>query len=453
MTTHADRIRLLLASGPLGARQLVEKTGLSQPTLSRTITALGDEVVRIGAARSIQYTLRDAGRGLGAVPVYRVSAEGQLQRLGELVPVRPDGYVMCKTDGTTRHSDSLPWWLLDMRPQGFLGRAYAARHADALGLPRDLAEWNDSHMLRALLAHGHDAVGNLLLGDVARADFLAAAAPTPIAWENKGEAYQRLAQAAARGDLPGSSAGGEQPKFTSLAQTPDGPRHMLVKFTLPDANPVTERWRDLLLAEYHALTTLRAAHDGGGCVVSAARACVIDHAGQRFLELERFDRVGVTGRQGLVSLASVEAEWVGDASARWPTIATRLAQGGHITAEAATGAALLYAYGTLIGNTDMHHGNLSFLNQQGRPYALAPAYDMLPMAFAPRASGGLRDDLAPALLHPSVPNAIWAQALALASDFLSRLQADERWSARFAPCIASLSQHITAAGEQVARLG
>lgn len=31
----------------------------------------------------------------------------------------------------------------------------------------------------------------------------------------------------------------------------------------------------------------------------------------------------------------------------------------------------LWAFGMLIGNTDMHHGNLSFISSHGRPYQLA----------------------------------------------------------------------------------
>ena len=172
MTTHAERIRLQLAHGPVGARQLLENMGISQPTLSRTLAGMGGDVVRMGAARSIQYALRDNGRGLGEMPVFQIDAGGSIQPLGVLVPVRPDGFVMLHTDGRTLHSDGLPWWLLDMRPQGFLGRAYAARHARALGLPTSLSEWSDTHALRALLAHGHDAAGNLLLGEVARHSFV-----------------------------------------------------------------------------------------------------------------------------------------------------------------------------------------------------------------------------------------------------------------------------------------
>lgn len=446
MPSPSDLIRLHLASGPANARQLIDLIGVSQPTLSRALTAMGSEVVRIGAVRSIQYALRDSRRGLGDVSVYRVDASGRLQTLGTLVPVCPQGWVMQQADGQMLHSDGLPWWLQDMRPQGFLGRAYVANHAQALGLPTRLGEWDDSHVLRALLTQ-HDTVGNLLLGDAAREQFLSAAAPTAIPLEDKGAAYAQLAQAAARGEQPGSSAGGEQPKFTAYAQTAAGAVHVLVKFTLPDANPLTERWRDLLLAEHHALETLRAAG------VEAARSWVLDHGGQRFLEVERFDRVGALGRRGVLSLASVEAEFVGNASAPWPVLTAQLAALRHITPQAAERAALLYAYGTLIANTDMHHGNLAFVNEQGRPYALAPAYDMLPMAFAPRASGSLPSDLPALTLRASVLGAVWVRALGLASDWHARLQAETRWSAGFAPCLDRLGEHLAAARGQIERLG
>jgi general secretion pathway protein E len=45
---------------------------------------------------------------------------------------------MVQTDGVSTHHEGLPWWLIDMRPQGFLGRAYAHRHASSLGLPADV---------------------------------------------------------------------------------------------------------------------------------------------------------------------------------------------------------------------------------------------------------------------------------------------------------------------------
>ena len=43
MTTHAERIRLQLAHGPVGARQLLENMGISQPTLSQQLGVLRRE--------------------------------------------------------------------------------------------------------------------------------------------------------------------------------------------------------------------------------------------------------------------------------------------------------------------------------------------------------------------------------------------------------------------------
>ena len=99
MSRHADTLRLQLAGGLCTARQLVESTGLSQPTISRVLTALGDEVVRLGAGPAIHYALRDSSRSRLAVPVYRVSDGGQIRELGRLLPVRPEGFVMQQADG------------------------------------------------------------------------------------------------------------------------------------------------------------------------------------------------------------------------------------------------------------------------------------------------------------------------------------------------------------------
>ncbi len=447
MPTHAEIILQQLSREPKTARQLAALLGVSQPTLSRSLATLGNDIVRFGAARSIQYTRRDSSRGLPDIAVYRVDADGRLHRLGLLVPVCPEGFVMQQDDGKTLHSDGLPWWLYDMRPQGYLGRAYAARYGAALQLPERLVDWTDTHALRALLAHGGDGVGNLLLGDLAREHFLAAPAPTPINADQKSAAYGQLAREAAQGEIPGSSAGGEQPKFTAYAVTPNGPRHLIVKFSEREAGPVTERWRDLLLAEHLALTTLREAG------VPAARTWIVDADNQRFLEVERFDRVGPLGRRGVFSLAALDAEFVGAGTGTWPGIATRLAASREIRPEAVQCTELLWAFGVLIGNTDMHNGNVSFVSEHGRPYELAPAYDMTPMAFAPSRAGGLPDTLNEANLHPSVANETWRQAEELAHRFLARLRITPGFSDRFQPCLAALESHLRVAHARIDRMG
>lgn len=446
MPTHVKSLRLRLAAGPQTGTQMAKDMGISQPTATRALAAMGDEVMKIGQKKGSRYVLRDAGRGFGDVPVFRVDAQGKLAELGVLTPVRPDGFVFTQADGLQVHSDGLPWWLLDMRPQGYLGHAYATRYGAELGLSNTLKEWTDSHALRALLVHGHDLVGNLLLGSIARDKFMAMPEPIVLPLADKPAAYARMAVGASQGESPGSSAGGEQPKFTAYADTGDGPRHVLVKFSEKLDSPVSQRWRDLLLAEHLALSTLRQAG------VSAATSAVIDHEGQRFLEVQRFDRVGALGRQALVSLSALDAEFVGAAHQPWPLVVKQLETQGVVTREAAEACEVLWAFGVLMANTDMHGGNLSFVSEQGRPFHLAPAYDMTPMAFAPSSSGKLPSSVPVVALHASVRNDHWRQAQAMAQSYLAALQACKEFSADFQVCMNAFAAHLANASAQIARL-
>lgn len=459
---HAEQIRDLLRSGLKAARVLADALGTSQPTVSRALQALAPDVVRLGAARSIQYALRDVSRADLVAPIYQVTTTGQLQGLGTLVPVRPQGFAMLRADGRHMHTDGLPWWLFDMRPQGYLGRAYNQRRGQALGLPERLADWSDAHVLRALLREGGDLPGNLLVGDAAQQAFVNAARPAPIPLAGKARAYAALALAASRGEQAGSSAGGEQPKFTAFAHwgaegrgaaaAPSEPAHVIVKFSAALPSPVSARWRDLLLAEHLALQVLRA-HG-----IAAALTQVIDHGSQRFLEVERFDRVGALGRRALHSLTALDAEFVGQ-SGRWPEMVAALAREGVVQPQAVDSAGLLWAFGTLIGNTDMHSGNLSFMAEGGLPYQLAPAYDMTPMAFAPTAAGEVPVRPLALVIGSQVAAHTWRQALPLAQDFVARLLGQTRkgsgqggFSEGFAQCIDALKAHVGLAQERIGRL-
>lgn len=434
MSRHTDTLRKLLEQRPMTASQLAEDAGISQPTVSRALKSLGTDIVRVGAGPSIQYALQDGVRGIQPSPIYQVSAEGKIHPLGTLIPVRPSGFVIQRENGTTLYSEGLPWWLFDMRPQGYLGRAYASVYAAGLNLPLNPEHWNDTDVIRALLAHGQDSIGNLLIGEKARERFIALPTPVPV---NRTTTFPELARAIASGEVPGSSAGGEQPKF--CAYTEQG--HVLIKFSAQSDNPVSERWRDLLLAEHLALAVL------------GVKTEVYDIAGQRFLEVPRFDRIGPFGRVGVFSLRALDMEFVGDALASWPILVSHLATAGHVQTEAIRGAALLWAFGCLIGNTDMHAGNLSFISNNGRPYQLAPAYDMLPMSFAPRSSGAIIDSLSPASLIAAVPSDTWREALQLANRYIAVVRDCDGFSDRFYPCIEALQQHIGEAEKRIARLG
>lgn len=433
MTNRLEIIRQLLHSGPATARQLTDIIKISQPTLSRSLKELGDDIVRIGAASSIQYALHNGSRGFNSAPIYRITEEGTLKTLGRLIPVYPNGFVMEQVDGVCLHSDGLPWWLFDMRPQGYLGRAYASAFSTQLGISSNPVDWSDSDIIRALSTHGHDAVGNLLIGEQARNEFLEMQTPTPVV---RSISYPALAQAVSSGEDPGSSAGGEQPKFCTYTES----GHVIVKFTAKDDNPISERWRDLLQAEHLALKVL------------GVETKVFDFEGQRFLEIPRFDRVGLLGRRGLFSLQAMDAEFVGWPRKPWPVLVNELVKQKHVHPDAIISTARLWAFGTLIGNTDMHYGNLSFISCHGRPYHLAPAYDILPMGFAPKSGGEIVNTLRPARLIEGVNGQIWREALELAEKFLELASDCGGFSENFTPCLNALRCHLDEASSRISRL-
>lgn len=451
MADYLSSIRNQLASGPKKANNLAVSLGVSQPTISRALSKLSEEIIKFGRARSIQYAIRDSVRGIDDVPIYRVDSEGKIHTLGTLVAVRPEGYLMIQEDGLILHSEGLPWWLYDMRPQGYLGRLYASIYSPILGLPEKLQDWRDSHILRALMTASHDAIGNLLLGNQARSQFLSNVTSTePILSNQKQQIYPQLAERAANGEEVGSSAGGEQPKFTAYVLADESESHLIhviVKFNIATSNPVSERWGDLLRAEHLALNCLRVAG------IAAANSSIVCAGHQVFLETQRFDRIGKNGRKGLFSLEALDAEYVGSGIGDWPSIAVHLASSSIITQEAANGSTLLYAFGKLIGNTDMHNGNISYIDKMGQPYSLAPAYDMLPMVFAPRTSGDCPNTLTPPSITANINNATWIKALSLARQYLEALENHNGFSPNFLPCITAIRESIENSAKMINQLG
>jgi hypothetical protein len=102
---------------------------------------------------------------------------------------------------------------------------------------------------------------------------------------------------------------------------------------------------------------------------------------------------------------------------------------------------LLEAYGVLIANTDRHYGNISLLLQDD-DWVLSPAYDMLPMFYAPVGGELVARDFAARPLQPTAATLPeWPRALLLARSFWAAAAADVRISAGFRQIAAeNLSQ-------------
>jgi hypothetical protein len=418
----AERVlHVLHQVGGVGtSTELQTRLGLSQPTVSRALSALVKQgrLLKVGAARSQQYLLPRHIEGVGSqIGIVRIDTQGRVSPFARMVALPGGRFWVNEADGLTQLHDGLPWFLDDMRPQGFMGQTFVQNHPE-LSLPADLRHWNDDHALKAMVLAGDDLPGNLIVGEQALASYLSGVRQTAVVQQPEVD-YPRLAMLAMQGAQPGSSAGGEQPKFSALVNG----QAMLVKFSPSGDAPGDERSRDLLVCEHIALQTLAAAG------LPAAESQIVIAGGRVFLQSKRFDRTD-KGRIGMVSLLVYDAQYVGEMD-NWSATAQRMAARQLMTSQDAQQLQLLEAYGLLIANTDRHYGNISFLLQDD-DWRLSPTYDMLPMFYAPVKGELVERDFASRKLQPTSHTlAVWPQAKQLAQQFWQSVAADTRVSDAF----------------------
>lgn len=337
--------------------------------------------------------------------------------------------------------EGLPYPVYAVRPQGYMGRQFARAEYQTLGVSDNPEEWTDDDILWVLSRRGSDVTGNLLLGGLAYDIWFRNKLEDPLLHPDHKlpEVYSQLAGRAVALDVGGSSAAGEFPKFSAMRElagslTP----HVLVKFSGAGGSAPEQRWSDLLVCEHLALECARSVPG-----IEPTRSRILSHNGRVFIELERFDRVGLQGRRSLCGLDAVHPAFVGNRETRWPSLVRRLRELELIDDASVAAVEGLWWFGRLIANTDMHLGNVSF--HVDHRLRLAPTYDMLPMAYAPLAGG----EVPPRKFIPEYPQPqqrqTWLLACAAATTFWSTAAADTRISAAFrAICRAN--------GEELLRL-
>lgn len=436
--TARDLLPHLLQRHP-GAKagKLAAEAGVSLPTMHRMLKDAANQIARVGKAGRTCYYLRRPLRGLsGDIPIYAINQAGQAHQAGLLTLLEPDstlldvaamGWPVAKEFELGVWDGGLPYPLQDMRPQGFLGRLFAKLEANKLGVSDNPKNWSDDDTLYILMQKGVDTSGNLIVGDTALQLWLQAkTAPVNILTpETIAQGYATMADNVTRQGVAGSSAAGEFPKFTALrefpgAQTP----HVIVKFSAPDNSSTVQRWADLLVCEHLALEAVR-----GIPGLQSARSRILMHLGRTFLEVERFDRHGVFGRSPLCSLETLEAALLAKTSNDWGDAGELLLSQAWLTPSGVEQLRAIWAFGRLIGNTDMHKGNLSFV--PGQILKVAPVYDMLPMLYAPLAGGEVpASSFSPGLPTPK-ERASWLLASRAALAFWQSAASDQRISVPF----------------------
>ncbi|MEY4713594.1 MAG: hypothetical protein RIS88_3044 [Pseudomonadota bacterium] len=434
MSSTDNLLHALRNWGRQPAGELLVRLGVSRATLMRAVQALGPQVISLGQARRTAYAARRPVRTRwDPLPLYRIDDSGQPHEVALLAPLHPAGCALqwreacpwpldpSMADGWF---DGLPYPLDDARPQGFLGRHFARRHAALMQVPSDPLQWSDDDALHALSLLGTDLPGCYVLGEPALRAWLERSQqpPPPITDDTWPDAYARLAAAALSHGDPASSAGGEFPKFTATRESGGEWRHVLVKFSGADGSPTSQRWSDLLVCEHLASRAL-----AGRLGIPTAASRLLQAAGRTYLEAQRFDRHGALGRSPVCTWAALNAGLFGLPSPSWLPGAQALQARGWISVQTQEVIARVWHFGRLIANTDMHEGNLAF-----RPgLQLAPVYDMLPMRYAPaRAAEVVTPAFAPPLPLPA-ERAAWREALPAAQAFWAMAADDARISDDF----------------------
>ncbi len=418
-------IRLLDERGALTSSQLQAELAVSQPTLSRLVARAGSQVLRIGQARATMYALsRPIFDADGAIPVYAIDEKGQPQQLANLHGIGNEQFYIetpstdrwLKGDAGNGIYPSLPYMLDDLRPEGFMGKLVAHNYAVRRGYPDDAKYWSAQQVGQYLLQDGFDLSGHLILGGAALHDFQHRSLDII---EDRESTYPVRANAILKQWQGGSSAGGEHQKFTAFTQDKG---HVIVKYSPAGDSVEARRWQDLLICEYHALNSMSQAG------MSAAGTQIFQFDGRVFLESQRFDRVGEAGRVPMISLLAIDAEFVGLAQ-RWSKVAQQMQQQKLISSEDACVCFWNELYGHWIGNTDMHLGNLSMTITE-RGFKLLPAYDMLPMIYAP-VRGEIIQRKFTLPIRPMQHADLWLSSGEVALEFWEGVAADKRVSNDF----------------------
>ncbi len=398
----------------MSSQELQNALGFSQPTVSRLINSLGSRVLRLGRGRATLYAHARDIKGYGyEFPVYRVTETGDIVPLGNLLTLQGSEYWWAPVEGRGELFDHLPWFIQDMRPDGFMGRAFAQRVGEHLRLPDLLRYWSDDHVLVALSSRGEDLMGNIIVGNESLGRYLEMARQPREAITIKDclEEYPRLVESALEGDPPGSSAAGEQPKFAALVEENGELRHVLIKFSPLITTPAGRRWADLLVCELIALDLIQ---ERG---INSANTRLLETGDRYLLEVTRFDRQGKFGRLPMLSLFTIDNEFFGYLD-NWISAASRFESNTMLSKEDADNLRWLSVFSSLTANNDQHFGNISLIMEDGRRrFTLAPAYDILPMLYRPQ-----EDDVPTRTFSPRIDTV--SQALALLPDALD-------WAVRF----------------------
>jgi hypothetical protein len=426
MVAINELLDYLSRRGSASARDMAAYFDVSQPTISRVISSAGNRIKKISKGRSTYYVGTRMIHGQeGPFPVYLIDTKGKIKQAGKISPVTPSLFLVESSiklfERLEGICEGLPFFLQLMRPRGYLGRSFARMMSGKFDYPQDLRDWTDDHVLLAATIRGEDMPGNLLVGHESYERYTEKLMNPleAVQLNNRIDDYRLLVERTLRGEYPGSSAGGEQPKFTTIVNDNGTYRHVIVKFSPVMESNDGRRWADLLICEFTALNIL----EENGFSVPHTELVVDDRI---YLESSRFDRIAESGRLSVIDFEAINNEFIGALNSTWTEAAEFMKAKKMLSEETAEQIKTLDIFGQLIANTDCHFGNISFFmnylnsNEYVFPYSLAPVYDMLPMLYRP-----INGEIVTRTYKAKIPNPenvkIWRRAANMASAFWAKV--------------------------------
>ncbi|MDO9263381.1 MAG: ArsR family transcriptional regulator, partial [Desulfosalsimonadaceae bacterium] len=154
-------IKEYLARGPATSKEIQAGTGLSQSSVARQLRSLGDDIIRLQDGRSLRYAVtRNAFGANDKLPLSMVDAYGNTVLAAYIRPLVNGGFFLEAATGMpplllgenkNGLYDDLPYFLFDLKPQGFMGRQIAEEMASQSDdFPSDPRRWNTNHIGRYL---------------------------------------------------------------------------------------------------------------------------------------------------------------------------------------------------------------------------------------------------------------------------------------------------------------
>jgi len=135
----SQSIKEYLKRGPSKSREIQAATRLSQSSVAGRPRKMGDTVVPIQEGRSVRYALACNAFGVNdKIPLAMVDHLGKVCVVAYFRPLNHGGYFLQPVakisplllgDSGSGLYDGLPYFLHDLRPQGFLGGQIGMLHS------------------------------------------------------------------------------------------------------------------------------------------------------------------------------------------------------------------------------------------------------------------------------------------------------------------------------------